>query len=73
MTVSLRFKITMLVNETALLKKVQAFFVVGIINIDEKYGTIDYLVRDKISLIVIKDHFIKMNNLILWGMRNSLT
>ena len=59
MTVSLRFKITMLVNETALLKKVQAFFGVGIINIDEKYGTIDYLVRDKISLRVIKDHFIK--------------
>lgn len=59
MTVSLRFKITMLVNETILLKKVQAFFGVGSINIDEKYGTIDYLVRDKISLKVIKNHFIK--------------
>lgn len=57
MTVSLRFKITMLVNETVLLKKVQAFFGVGSIYIDEKYGTIDYLVRDKISLIVIKNHF----------------
>jgi hypothetical protein len=58
-TVSLRFKITMLVNETALIKKVHAFFGVGSINSDEKYGTIDYLVRDKISLKVIKDHFIK--------------
>lgn len=59
MTISLRFKITMLVNETALLKKVQAFFERGSINIDDKYGTIDYLVRDKISLKVIKNHFIK--------------
>lgn len=71
MTVSLRFKITMLVNETILLKKVQAFFGVGSINIDEKYGTIDYIVPfalpcrqdkargDKISLNVIKNHFIK--------------
>jgi hypothetical protein len=59
MTVSLRFKITMLVNETVLIKKVHAFFGVGYFYIDERYGTIDYIVRDKISLKVIKDHFIK--------------
>ena len=59
MTVSLRFKITMLINETVLLKKVHDFFGVGTISINEKYGTVDYLVRDKISLKVIKDHFIK--------------
>ena len=59
MTVSLRFKITMLVNETVLIKKVHTFFGVGSFYIDEKYGTIDYIVRDKISLKVIKDHFIK--------------
>lgn len=59
MTVSLRFKITMLVNETVLIQKVHAFFGVGSISINDKYGTIDYLVRDKVSLRVIKDHFIK--------------
>ena len=59
MTISLRFKITMLVNEIALLKKVQVFFGVGFIINDEKRGTVDYTVRDKISLGVIKKHFIK--------------
>ena len=46
----LRFKITMLVNEIALLKDVKAFFGVGSIDIDEKRGAVDYIVRDKISL-----------------------
>ena len=59
MTVSLRFKITMLVNETVLIKKVHDFFGVGSFYIDERYGTINYIVRDKISLKVIKNHFIK--------------
>lgn len=44
-----RFKITMLVNEIALLKDVKAFFGVG--SIDEKRGAVDYIVRDKISLL----------------------
>ena len=55
----LRFKITMLVNEVALLNKVQAFFGVGHISINEKRGTVDYTVQDKISLGVIKNHFIQ--------------
>jgi hypothetical protein len=59
MTVRLRFKITMLVNETVLIKKVQAFYGVGSIYIDEKRGAIDYIVSDKAGLRVIKDHFIK--------------
>ena len=59
MTIMLRFKITMLVNEIALLKDVKAFFGVGSIDIDEKRGAVDYIVRDKISLDVIKKHFIK--------------
>lgn len=59
MTIMLRFKITMLVNEIALLKDVKAFFGVGSIDIDEKRGAVNYIVRDKISLDVIKKHFIK--------------
>lgn len=59
MTIMFRFKITMLVNEIALLKDVKAFFGVGSIDIDEKRGAVDYIVRDKISLDVIKKHFIK--------------
>lgn len=55
--IMLRFKITMLVNEIELLKKVQAFFGVGSIYFDEKNGRVDYTVQDKISLGVIKKHF----------------
>lgn len=59
MSILLRFKITMLVNEIALLKQVKAFLGVGSLELDEKRGTVDYVVRDKISLGVIKNHFIK--------------
>nr|YP_010121880.1 LAGLIDADG endonuclease [Monilinia fructicola]QRF72256.1 LAGLIDADG endonuclease [Monilinia fructicola] len=59
MTTMLRFKITMLVNEIALLEKVKAFFGVGSVDIDEKRGTVDYAVRDKTSLGLIKKHFVK--------------
>jgi hypothetical protein len=59
MTIMLRFKITMLVNEIALLKDVKSFFGVGSIDIDEKRGAVYYIVRDKISLNVIRNHFIK--------------
>lgn len=59
MNILLRFKITMLVNEIGLLNKVQAFFGVGTVNIDDKRGTVDFIVRDKIGLGVIKEHFLK--------------
>jgi len=58
LTTSLRFKITMLANELELLEKVKAFFGVGSIVIDDKAGSVDYIVRDKISLGAIKEHFI---------------
>jgi hypothetical protein len=49
----------MLANELELLEKVKAFFGVGSIVINDKAGSVDYIVRDKISLGVIKEHFIK--------------
>lgn len=59
MTVMLRFKITMLVNELPLLNAVHSFFGVGYINVDTKKGIVDYQVRDRVSLGLIKEHFFK--------------
>nr|ATI20348.1 LAGLIDADG endonuclease [Juglanconis sp.] len=59
MTVMLRFKITMLVNELPLLNAVHSFFGVGYVNVDDKRGTAEYQVRDKRSLGLIKEHFLK--------------
>lgn len=59
MTVMLRFKITMLVNELPLLNAVHSFFGVGYLDVDDKRGVAEYQVRDKKSLGLIKEHFLK--------------
>lgn len=53
-TVGLRFKITMLINELELLQQVRSFFGVGTLEVNNETGTVDYVVRDKIGLNVIK-------------------
>lgn len=45
MTIGLRFKITMLANETDLLRKVHSFFGYGTLSIN-KDGTVDFIVLD---------------------------
>ena len=42
MSIGLRFKISMLVNETDLLRKVQSFFGFGTLGIN-KNGTVDFM------------------------------
>jgi len=59
MTVMLRFKITMLVNELPLINAIHSFFGVGYVNVDDKRGTAEYQVRDRKSLGLIKEHFLK--------------
>ena len=49
----------MLSNELELLQKVKSFFGVGSITVFDKTGSVDYIIRDKIGLGVIKEHFIK--------------
>lgn len=58
MTIGLRFKITMLANETELLEKVNSFFGFGTLSIN-KDGTVDYIVRDLTNLYEIREHFQK--------------
>jgi hypothetical protein len=58
-TIGLRFKITMLSNETDLLKMVKSFFNCGSIYYN-KDGSVDFLVRDIKSLSdIVVPHFIK--------------
>jgi hypothetical protein len=66
MSIGLRFKISMLVNETDLLRKVQSFLGFGTLGINKdgtvdfmvKDGTVDSMVKDLSNLLKIKEHFI---------------
>lgn len=58
MSIGLRFKITMLANETDLLRKVHYFFGFGTLSIN-KDGTVDFMVKDLSNLLKIREHFIK--------------
>lgn len=59
LTIGLRFKITMLINELELLKQVQSFFGVGVLDVNNNTGVVDYVVRGNNELNVIKEHFLK--------------
>ena len=58
MSIGLRFKFSMLANETDLLRKVQSFFGFGTLGIN-KDGTVDFMVKDFSNLLKIKEHYIK--------------
>lgn len=52
MSIGLRFKFTMLANETELLIKVHSFFGFGTLSIN-KDGTVDFLVKDLSNILKI--------------------
>ena len=58
MSIGLRFKFSMLANETDLLRKVQSFFGFGTLGIN-KDGTVDFIVKDFSNILKIREHFMK--------------
>lgn len=52
MSIGLRFKISMLANETDLMRKVHSFFGFGTLGIN-KDGTVDFMVKDLSNLFFL--------------------